>query len=96
MSMTNENTTNQNASDNTVKFNMQFILDNIVKIMNDTKYITDALENLSNMPVSQGPGDVAGQGKAQAIGKIVESREETNRQILKFLEYMYDDLKEKE
>lgn len=87
---------NENLDRNQVKLDMQFILNNIVKIMNDTKYIQDALNTLANMPASQGPGDIAGQGKADAIGKIVESREETNRKMIKFLEYMYDDLKDKE
>lgn len=38
------------------------------------------------------PPDVAGQARAEAIATICQNREETNRQLIRFYEKMYDDL----
>lgn len=75
---------------------MEDVLTRIDRILNDTQYIRATLEVLASMPPAQGPGDIAGQAKAHAMGCIVEQREKTNRQLISLLEKMYDDLKSKE
>lgn len=71
---------------------MQYVLTRIDSILNQTAYLHEALEATGALS-SQGPGDVAGQAKGEALGKMVEAREATNRELLRFFEKMYDDLK---
>lgn len=75
---------------------MEYVLTRIDRILNDTQHIRATLEVLASMPPAQGPGDIAGQAKADAMGRIVEQREKTNQQLISLLEKMYDDLKPKE
>lgn len=75
---------------------INFVVSKLIQIMDDTEYIKSALDSLLNLQTSSIPGDIGSQGKALAIGNIVEAREETNRQILRFLEKIYDDLNAKE
>lgn len=77
------------------EFSMEFVLSRIDKIINDTDYIHETLNTLENLQIADGVGDIANQSKADAIGNVVSSREETNRQIIRLLEKMYDDLKPK-
>ena len=74
---------------------MLWILERIDKIINDTEHIKSTLDALIAIPPSNGPSDIGGQAKAQAIGDVVRCRETTNQQTLRLLEKMYDDLKPK-
>ena len=86
----------QNIDNNldTCKLTMNYVLEQIEKIAQQTDYIMDTIEKLGQMVGANGPGDVAGCAKAEALGNVVKCRETTNQQLLKFYERMYDDLKE--
>ncbi|HIZ15975.1 MAG TPA: hypothetical protein H9675_00190 [Firmicutes bacterium] len=75
------------------ELNITYILKQIELVQNQTDYLKDAISGLSEMPPAGGPGDILGQAKAEAFGRIVSSREATNQQLLKLYEKMYDDLK---
>jgi hypothetical protein len=67
------------------------ILSRISSILSDTSYIRSALDTLSEIPL-QGGHDIGAANKAEAIAHVVEAREATNQQTLRFLERMYIDL----
>jgi hypothetical protein len=71
---------------------MDYVLEQIEKIATEREYLHDAISELSKTN-SGGPGDIGAQGKAQALGEIVTSREQTNQKLLSLYEKMYDDLK---
>ena len=73
------------------------ILTRINNIINQTGYITSALEALQAMSDGEvgapgAPSNVQGASKADAIATVVQCRETTNQQILRLYEKMYDDL----
>lgn len=78
------------------ELNLAYILEQIARIQSETAYLNEAIEKLSTMNDAKelGPGfppDVQGQAKAHAIRDIVQCRETTNQQILRFYEKLYDD-----
>ena len=78
-------------------YNIEYILSQIAKIQEQTDYLNNALEKLSQMGDgdSGNPGapvNIQGQAKAQAMGDIVRCRETTNQKMLSLYEKMYDDL----
>lgn len=73
------------------------ILQHINSIVNQTSYITSALEGLQAMSDGEvgdsfAPANVQGQAKAEGIAAVVQSRETTNQQILRLYEKMYNDM----
>ncbi|MBP3453783.1 MAG: hypothetical protein J6M20_08705 [Clostridia bacterium] len=73
------------------------ILQHINSIVNQTSYITSALEALQAMGDGDSgemnaPGNVMGEAKAEGIAAVVQSRETTNQQILRMYDKMYDDM----
>lgn len=88
--MSEEKTINEMAT--APELSMSYILAQIGNIAAETSYLKEAISELGEMPVACGPGDIAGQAKAQALGDIVRCRETTNQQLLKFYEKVYDDL----
>lgn len=70
-----------------------YILQQIEKIQQDNEHIYKALETLSAVVSGQGPGDVAGEGKAKGIADTVKCRETTNQKLIAFYEKLYDDVK---
>lgn len=73
------------------------ILQRINNIINQTSYITSALEALQAMSDGDSgqmnaPGNVMGEAKAEGIATVVQCRETTNQQILRLYEKMYDDM----
>lgn len=73
------------------------ILTRINNIINQTGYITSAFESLVKMGDGDSgdcgaPGNIMGKAKAEAIANVVQSRENTNQQILRLYEKMYDDM----
>ncbi|MDX1359131.1 MAG: hypothetical protein R3232_09900 [Clostridia bacterium] len=70
-------------SDKQEGFNMsiEYIMGKINQILDDKKHIYDTIEALKG-PISE--------GKAMALGTVVESREKTNRQILGMFEKVVD------
>lgn len=67
-----------------------YILAKIDSIADDTTYLKDAAARLGDMNAA-GPGDIAGQAKAQALGDIVRCRETTNQRLIELLSKMYED-----
>lgn len=73
---------------------MNYVLEQIEKNTYQTDYLMETIETLGQMPQPDGPGNVAGSSRAEALGLVVQCRETTNKQLLKFYEKLYDDLKE--
>lgn len=68
-----------------------YILAKIDSITDNTAYLKDAVARLGDMKDAAGPGDIAGQAKAQALGDIVRCRETTNQRLIELLSKMYED-----
>ena len=82
-------------------YNVDYILSQITKIQEQTEYLNNALEQLSQMSDGDSgsagaPGNILGEAKARAIGDVVRCRETTNQKILSLYERMYDDLRPSE
>ena len=80
------------------KLTINYVLEQIEKIHNQTDHIGMALAALGNMvpKTNSTTPDVAGAEQAEAIAEVVESREATNQKLIALYEKMYDDLKPKE
>ena len=63
----------------------------IGKIVDNTAYITEALNGLKEVH-SGCPGDIGAEGKARGITDVVKCRETTNQQLLAFYTKVYNDL----
>ena len=96
-----ENEMEDNNMSNTMKIfgdmTVADILERINNIINQTSYITSALEALQAMSDGDSgemnaPGNVMGEAKAKAIAAVVQNRETTNQQILRLYEKMYNDM----
>lgn len=72
----------------------EYITEKIEQILNNQEHITKALDEIRNIPESKGPGDMSPGAKADAIAQIVSKREETNQELIKLLNNMYDNSKE--
>lgn len=81
------------SNSETVKLNMDYVLTRIDKIIEQNQYIKDAVTAIGHMTVNEsefgGNGDSA---RAEAISTSIAAREATNRQIIKFLKKMYNDI----
>lgn len=75
------------------KLSMNYVLGQIERIINDTQYLHEIIGKLGEMENANGPGDIVGQAKAEALSNVVKCRETTNQQLLRIYEKMYDDLK---
>jgi hypothetical protein len=76
-----ENLEDKNLETNN-KIDQEYIIKKIDQIMNEKDHLLKALDSLTHMPKSDGPGDLGAQAKAQAIAEVVKSREETNQQMI--------------
>ena len=90
--MTDHHTESANA-----EFTIPYILSQIAAIQQETTYLNDAISKLAEMGDGDSgtpgaPGNLQGQAKAMAFETIVQCRETTNQQLLRFYEKMYDDL----
>ena len=86
----------ENTEMQTPVLTIEYLLAKIDEIAKQTEYLNTAIERLGQIKTGCGPGDVAGEAQAHAIGDVVRCRETTNQQLLKLYEKMYDDLKPKE
>ncbi|HWQ59367.1 MAG TPA: hypothetical protein VN540_10140 [Clostridia bacterium] len=82
------------------KLTMNYVLEQIERIATQTGYLDAALQKLGEMEDGENaescsPGNLQGKAKAEAIGSIVQSREETNQRLLSLYTMMYVDLKPK-
>ena len=83
---------NLNLEDNTMtdnKLTVNYLLEQIEKIANDTEYLYKAIEALSGMQNAGVPGDMGVHAKAEALAKVVQCRETTNQQLLSTYTQMY-------
>jgi len=80
----------ENTVLNEKNIDMAYIINKIDDILNDTKYLYDAIEAIKVMEPTR---DGSGQSKGNALGQIVKCREETNRKVIDFLNKIYDDIK---
>lgn len=85
-------------TDNTeVEYSIPYILKQIAAIQQETGYLYSTISNLAAMSEgdsgdSGAPGNLMGQAKADALGRVVCAREATNQQMLRMYEKMYDSL----
>lgn len=81
-------------TDRPLEYTMESILSRIDMILNDTAYISQAIDVLGEFKGNESPmGGEGDSSRAKALGAVVAAREETNRKILGMLESMYEDLK---
>jgi len=80
------------------KLTINYVLEQIEKIQNQTDHIGMALAALGNMvpKTNSTTPDVAGAEQAEAIAEVVESREATNQKLIALYGKMYDDLTSKQ
>lgn len=76
------------------KLTVDYLLEQIEKIANETGYLHEAIDALSKMGNSS-PGDMTGSAKAEALAAVVRCRETTNQQLLSTYTQMYLMLTEK-
>ena len=69
---------------------LEVLLRLLEEMQKDQAYLMQALGNLEKIPSGSTPGDIAGQAKAAAVGKLVKSREKTNQELLKIYRRMYE------
>ena len=73
------------------EMSLSWLMSRMDAIIQNTQYITDAMEAVRDIEV-EGGHDIAAKSKADTIRQIIQSREDTNRQTLQLLEKMYKDL----
>lgn len=71
------------------KITHSYILEKIDQILENTDYITQAIEDIKSIADSKGPGDTSASSKADAIAQVVRSKEETNHKLIDMLSKMY-------
>lgn len=76
---------------------VSYLLEQITAVTSQTDHLSSALRTLLAMDNGDSgdcgaPGNIMGQAKAEAVGAVAASREETLRQVLHFYEKIYDDL----
>lgn len=89
--MDTENVEENTAADNIAvqdRYSIAYCLEQIERIGQQTEYLNQVISELRQLE-----NDSSGGQKAMALGNIVEHRETTNQQMLRFYEKMYDDLK---
>ncbi len=93
-----DETTAENPIEEPQKLTINYVLEQIEKIQNQTDHIGMALAALGNMvpKTNSTTPDVAGAEQAEAIAEVIESREATNQKLIALYEKMYDDLKPRE
>lgn len=86
------------ATEQPQKLTVNYVLEQIEKIQNQTDHIGMALAALGNMVPKSNTTvpDVSGAEQAEAIAEVVESRETTNQKLIALYEKMYDDLTKKQ
>ena len=70
---------------------IDYILAQIEKIVENTAYITAAMDSLNSVQ-SIGPGNIGAEEKAKGIADVVRCRETTNQQLLAFYTKVFTDL----
>ena len=70
---------------------VDYLLTQLEKITADTAYLTAAIEAIKSIGTGN-PGDIAGQGKATALGDAVKCRETTNQQLISLYTKLLDGL----
>ena len=76
-------------SEHNNKLTINYLLEQIEKIANDTGYLHEVIEALNSMGTAGVPGDMTGSAKAGAQADVVKCRETTNQQILSTYTQMY-------
>ena len=71
------------------KLTVDYLLEQIEKIANDTEYLYKTLDALNSLENAGVPGDMTGEAKANALSSVVKSRETTNQQLLSVYTQMY-------
>lgn len=86
----NPDTENQHSNSQS-KLTVDYLLNCIEALKADTAFFEKAIQELGSIR-SEGPGDVANQARALALGDAIKAHETTNQRLLTFYEKMYDDL----
>ena len=87
------------TEDSHMSMTVDKILEKMTEILASNQQVEAALATLQNMEVAEigrepcAPQDVAGEARAKAIGEIVTCQMDLHRQMLTFLERIYDDLR---
>ena len=89
-----DNTMTENVKNEGI-YTIDFILSQIAKLQEQTEYLNNTLDKLSQLSDGDSggagaPGNLLGMEKAKAIGDVVRCRETTNQRLLAFYEKIYD------
>uniref|UniRef100_UPI0040560E23 hypothetical protein n=1 Tax=Acetatifactor sp. TaxID=1872090 RepID=UPI0040560E23 len=76
------------------KLTMNYVLEQLEKIVSQTDHLTEAFEGLNNIDTRR-TSDIGIAQSAEAFATIVKCRETTNQKLITLYEKMYDDLKPK-
>ena len=82
-----------NAETERWELDVQWVMERINMILYDKEHIMAAINGVANIDETQ--SDTTKESQISTFGFIVRTREDTNREMLKFLEKVYDDLKPK-
>ena len=74
------------------KLSLEWITSQMDAIIQNTQYITDAMEAIRDIKSENQLEAAVAQDKADAMRQIIQSREDTNRKALELLEKMYKDI----
>ena len=89
------NLSNVAVEQHTEKLTVDYLLGKLEEITLGQAFLTDAITEIGKMKTA-GPGDIATQEQAKAIGEIIKARETTNQKLVALYSKMYDDLMEKQ
>ena len=82
---------NESAAQNAIT--VQDILSRIDRIIAQGEQYAEVVRQIQEIPVNDSPtGGYDGAERAKSIGKLYESREETNQKMIALLTRMYDDM----
>ena len=87
-----DNNINAGVKEQQSKLTLVQILQRIDKIIDDTAYLSEAVEAIKQMEGFKLEPYAPQDARPSSIAEIVKAREKTNQQTLRILENMYDDL----
>lgn len=79
------------------KFSINYVLEQIEKIVSQTDYLGQVIGAVSHLESSENIEEHAVsalQEKVAALGDVVRCRETTNQQLIRFYEKIYDNIRE--
>ena len=74
-------------------FSIEYVLTMLERIQQDSGHIVQAVKELGSLDAPDAPS-LQYDGRGEAIGRVIEAREQTNREMIALLREMYEDLRD--